>query len=162
MESTSTSPSVAIDTASPDAASKAVDQIGSTEEEETAGDRTKWYAILGGVGLLLVFTLITVGLYLLGDGDQSTLERLRDIAIIYVVLMSLIIVVLMAAGTAALIYLVLQIRNKVLPLLEETTQTVNRVRGTTEFMSDEAVKPLISAAGKVAQWKAMLRVVSRR
>ena len=35
-------------------------------------------------------------------------------------------------------------------------------RPITEFMTDEAVKPVISAAGKVAQWKAMLKVVSGR
>ncbi len=158
MESTSTSPSAAIDDAT--AASKAVDQNAAVEEDENTNDRTKLYAILGGVGLLLLFTLITAGLYSLGDDDQSALERLRDIAVIYIVLMSMIIVVLMAAGTAALIYLILQIRNQVIPLLQETTQTLNRVRGTTEFMSEEAVKPIISAAGRVAQWKAMLRVVS--
>ncbi|MGE3798002.1 MAG: hypothetical protein AB7G88_09180, partial [Thermomicrobiales bacterium] len=120
------------------------------------------YAILGGAGMLLIFALIIAGLYMLGDDDESALERLRDIAVIFIVLMSMIIVILMAAGTAALIFLVLQIRNQVIPLLQETTQTVNRLRGTTEFMSEEAVKPIISAAGKVAQVKAMLRVVTGR
>jgi len=166
MGSTSTSPSDSVTSdESEEAASRnaaeATEQAG-LEEQDDSGDRTKLYAILGGLGLLTVFVLVTTGLYMLGDDDQSALERLRDIAVIYIVLISMIIVILMAAGTAALIYLILQLRNQVIPLLKETTETMNRVRGTTEFMSEEAVKPIISAAGKVAQWKAMLRVVSGR
>jgi hypothetical protein len=39
---------------------------------------------------------------------------------------------------------------------------MSHLRGAPEFMTDEAVKPVISAAGKVAQWKAMLEVVTGR
>jgi len=166
MGSTSTSPTDSVtnqeaEEAASSAASEAAEQT-DLEENADSDDRTKLYAVVGGLVLLAVFILITAGLYMLGDDDQSALERLRDIAVIYIVLLSMIIVILMAAGTAALIYLILQIRNQVIPLMKETTETMNRVRGTTEFMSEEAVKPIISAAGKVAQWKAMLRVVSGR
>jgi hypothetical protein len=132
------------------------------DEESESGSRVKLYAILGGVGTLLFFILLTAGLYGLGDSDQSPLERLRDIAVIYIVLMSLILVILMAAGTAAMIYLILQIKNQVIPMLHELTDTVKHVRGTTEFMSDQAVKPVISAAGKAAQLRAMWKVASGR
>ncbi|MGE3799293.1 MAG: hypothetical protein AB7G88_15805 [Thermomicrobiales bacterium] len=162
MESTSTTPTVTTHGQSADDADTRAATETDDTNQETSGGRTKLYAILGGAGMLLIFALIIAGLYMLGDDDESALERLRDIAVIFIVLMSMIIVILMAAGTAALIFLVLQIRNQVIPLLQETTQTVNRLRGTTEFMSEEAVKPIISAAGKVAQVKAMLRVVTGR
>jgi hypothetical protein len=129
-------------------------------EDEEPGSRWKLYGALAGLAMLALFALLTIGLYLLGDDSQSALERLRDIAVIYIVLMSLILVILMAAATAALIYLIMQIKNQVIPLLEELTGTVNRLRGTTEFMADEAVKPVISAAGKVAQWKAMVKIAT--
>lgn len=132
------------------------------DQESEKGSRTKLYAIIAGVGSLVLFVLLTIGLYALGDSSQSALERLRDIAVIYIVLMCLILVIIMVAATAALIYLILQVKNQVIPMLDELTGTINRVRGTTEFMTDEAVKPVISAAGKVAQWKAMLKVVTGR
>ena len=59
-----------------------------------------------------VFILQTIGLYTLGDDDQSSLERLRDIAVIYIVMISLILSILLAATTAALIYLVMQIKDR--------------------------------------------------
>jgi hypothetical protein len=129
-------------------------------QEEQGNSRIRWYAIGGAAALILLFTLTTIGLYLLGDDTQSALERLRDIAVIYIVFMSLVLVVLMGGITAALIFLILQIRDQVIPLLRETNATLHRVRGTTEFVSEEAVRPIITVAGKAAQLKAMIRVAT--
>ncbi|MDF2762422.1 MAG: hypothetical protein K0S83_1156, partial [Thermomicrobiales bacterium] len=42
----------------------------------------------------------------------------------------------------------------------ELTETARRLRGTTEFMTEEAVKPIITAAGKAAKVRAMMRTVT--
>ncbi len=117
-------------------------------------------AIIGGVGALIVFILIIVGLYFLGDGDQSALERLRDIAIIFVVLLNLLTVLLLAAVTGALIFLVLQVKDKVIPLLEEVTGTAKTVRNTTSFISEESVRPIVGVAGWFAKNRQFSRVVT--
>ena len=122
--------------------------------------RTKLYAILGSVGTLIVFLLIFWGLYSLGGIDQSPLERFRDIAIIFIVLLTFIIVVLLAGISAALAYLIFQIKDRVIPLLEEVTGTLRQVRGTTTFVTEEAIKPIVSAAGTVARLRAMARAAS--
>jgi cytochrome bd-type quinol oxidase subunit 1 len=120
----------------------------------------KQKAILGGVIATVVFIAIIVGLYLLGGDDQSALERLRDIAVIFVVLLSLITVILLAAITAALVFLAMQIKDRVIPLLEEATGTVKRVRGTTNFMTEEAVKPIINIAGQYSRLRTMTKTVT--
>jgi hypothetical protein len=113
--------------------------------------KTKWYAI-GGTALALVIAgLLIWGLYSLGGADQSSLERLRDVSIIFIVFLSLICVILLAGITAALIFLIFQIKDRVIPLLEEVTGTAQRIRGTTEFMTEEAVKPLLTVAGNYAK-----------
>lgn len=116
--------------------------------------------MLAGLGALLVFVIIIVVLYVLGGDHQSALERLRDISIIFITLLFLISVILLAAVVAALIYLAIQLKDRVIPLLEETTGTVRQVRGTTEFISEEAVKPIISAAGKYSKFRSMSKVVA--
>lgn len=120
----------------------------------------KKYAILGGAGLLVVLLLVGWGLYVLGGHDQSALERLRDIAVIFVVLLFLLVVVILAAIAAALAFLVFQIKDRVIPLLEELTGTVKRVRGTAEFMTEEAVKPILTVASTYAKMRAMTRTVT--
>ena len=122
--------------------------------------KVKWYAIGGGLGTLLVLGLIVWGLYVLGDADQSALERLRDIAVIFIVLLFGLVVVLLAAIAAALGFLTIQIKDRVIPLLEELTGTLKRVRGTAEFMTEEAVKPILTVASTYAKVRAMSRTVT--
>lgn len=120
----------------------------------------KQKAIIGGVVAAVVFIAIIVGLFLLGGNDQSALEKLRDIAVIFIVLLSLVTVILLAAITAALGFLAFQIKDRVIPLLEEATGTVNRVRNTTNFMTEEAVKPIIAFAGNLSKIRQMGQTVS--
>ena len=132
---------------------------GVEQVEEGGGSRWKLWGALGGLGTLVVLGLIIWGLYVLGDEDQSALERLRDIAVIFVVLLSLLTVVFLAAITAALGYLVFQIKDRVIPLLEELTGTARRLRGTTVFVTEEAVKPIVTIASTYARVRAMTRTV---
>lgn len=122
--------------------------------------KVKLYAIGGGIGLLVLLILAIIGLYQLGGEDQSALERLRDIAVIFVVLLFMITVVLLAAITAALGYLVLQIKDRVIPLLEELAGTAKRIRGTTAFVAEEAVKPIMTVASTYAKMQAMRKTVT--
>lgn len=115
----------------------------------------KTVGILVGLGTLLLFVLIGTGLYLLGDSDQSALERLRDISVIYIVGLFALNVILLAAITGVFVWLAMQIKGKVIPMLEELTATAKRVRGTTEFVTEEAVKPLLTVATGYARLKAM-------
>lgn len=123
-------------------------------------EELKQKAIIGSVIAAVVFIAIIVGLYLLGGEEQAPLERLRDIAIIFIVLLSLVTVILLAGITAALAFLAFQIKDRVIPLLEELTGTVNRVRNTTYFVTEEAVKPLITVAGKFSKIRQMRQTVT--
>lgn len=115
--------------------------------------------IWGSVGAAVLFIAIIVGLFFLGSDQQSALEKLRDIAVIFIVLLSLVTVILLAGITAALVFLAFQIRDRVIPLLEEATGTVNRVRNTTNFVTEEAVKPIITFASNAARIRQMQQAV---
>ena len=119
--------------------------------------RAKGCLIGGSLAALLLFVVLIVGLYLLGGSEQSPLERLRDIAVVFVVLLNLVVVVLLAGIAAALAFLVVQTKDRVIPLLEEATGVVRRARGTVEFVSEEAVRPIVAVAGTVARVRAMAR-----
>jgi len=122
--------------------------------------KVKIYAILGSLALLVILGLASWGLYVLGDGDQSALERWRDIAVIFVVLLFLVVVVLLGGIAAALAYLVFQIKDRVIPLLEELTGTAKRIRGTAAFVTEETVKPIMSIVSTYAKMRAMTRTVT--
>ncbi len=123
-------------------------------------DTIKSKGVIAGIGALLVFVLIGVGLFLLGDDDQSALEKIRDIAVILIVLASVLNVILLAAITVALVFLTFQIKDRVIPLLEEVTGTMKRVRGTTNFITEEAVKPIVTVAGTYSRIRSMTKTVN--
>ncbi len=113
-------------------------------EEDGAADKglnlwTKIGLIAGGV---LLLALIIAGLaFLLQPGTDT--GRLRDIFIIFLALEFLII-------GLALIILIIQIarlthllQHEVKPILESTTDTIQTLRGTTKFMSEQLVQPII-------------------
>lgn len=140
----------------------------------------KWLAIGIPIVLLLIFGGLVVLLYWLGSDDQSALEKLRDISIIFLSLLFLISVLLLAALLGAVVYLVLTLRDKVVPILESLNQTVHRLRETTdvvaenvvdtsqrvktttEFVTQEVAAPLIKAYGLAAQGRAWARYVTGR
>ncbi len=117
----------------------------------------KW-AIIGGIIAAVVLAII-IGLLYWGDEGPVT-QRLRDISIVFISLFAVINVLLLAAIVGAILWLVLTLRNRVIPLLETLTATAARIRGTTEFVTEQAVSPIISVAGTVARMRAMTRTVT--
>lgn len=116
--------------------------------------------VLAGIGAILIFALIVVGLYLLGGNDQSALEKLRDIAIIFIVLTSVISVALLAGITFALFLVLRELKDKAVPILDQTAGTVSQVRSTAAFMGEEAVKPMMSVVGKYSRVREMSKVLA--
>jgi hypothetical protein len=120
------------------------------------------------LALLFVFGIPT-GLFLLGDGESSWLERLRDVTIVLMGILWLLIIALLAVMVFVMVWVAFQIKNRVLPMLEdilvtvkatssETTETVRRARGTVEFVSERVAAPIISSLSTVAKWRATARM----
>jgi len=117
----------------------------------------KW-AIIGG-SIALVLLVVIIGLLYWGDEGPVTV-RLRDISIVFISLFAVISTLLFAAILGALLWLVFTIRDKVVPLLETLTATATRLKGTTEFMTEQAVSPVIGIASTFAKMRAATRTVT--
>jgi hypothetical protein len=130
------------------------------DDNNTDSGRWKWWAALAVLITLLIVVGIGYGLYQLGGADQAPLERLRDIAIIFLIFQLLLVTIILGGLTAGLIFLIIVLKDQVIPLLTELTETAKRLRGTTEFMTEEAVKPIIKSAGQAAKWRATVRAIT--
>ena len=130
------------------------------DENGAEASRWKWWTALVILILGLIVVGICYGLYQLGGADQSALERLRDIAVIFLVFQLLLVTIILGGIAAGLVFLLMVLKDQIIPLLTELTETVRRLRGTTEFMTEEAVKPIITAAGQAAKLRAMVRTVT--
>ncbi|MEZ4564740.1 MAG: hypothetical protein R2853_18575 [Thermomicrobiales bacterium] len=124
--------------------------------------RWKWWAALVVLILGLIVVGIVYGLYQLGGADQAPLERLRDIAIIFLIFQLLLVTIALAGIAAGLVFLIVVLKDQVIPILSEFLETARRLRGTTEFMTEEAVKPMIRTAGQAAKFRAMWKAATSR
>ena len=111
------------------------------------------------LSVILIITGIVFAVYgLLQNGEVTS--KIRDIFIIFMAFESLLI-------GAALVILIIQfaslinlIQNEVKPILDSTTETVNTLRGTTAFLSENMVEPVIKMNSYLAGFKRLTDLVS--
>jgi hypothetical protein len=78
------------------------------------------------------------------------IEVARDLAIIVLALESIVVGVLLAILVIQVMRLVRILREEVMPILRSTQDTVSTVRGTTDFMADHLVQPVVKASSYAA------------
>jgi hypothetical protein len=77
----------------------------------------------------------------------------RDIFIIFMALESLLIGAALVVLIIQLASLINLLQNEVKPILKSTSETVNTLRGTTEFLSENLVEPVIKLNSYLAGLK---------
>jgi hypothetical protein len=85
---------------------------------------------------------------------------LRDIAIIIVAVETIIINALLIILIWQVWRLIRMIKNEVKPILDDTKETVNTVKGTADFVSHNVVDPVAKSGGRVAGWRRSFQVMS--
>jgi hypothetical protein len=101
------------------------------------------------VAVLVIFAIVLGAIYGLVTHPPLT-EVLRDISIIVLALVSMITLVFLAILLFQLQGLITLLRDEIQPILESVNDTAGTVRGTTTFVSDAVVSPMIRAASYVA------------
>jgi len=118
------------------------------------------FLLAGGVLVLLI--VVGVLLY-----HWTGLPRLRDLALVFIAGLFAVAILLLAAMVGVFLFVVLIIRDRLVPVLEELThtageltQTAQRLKGTTEFVSEQVATPIISVAKTVARMRAMAKAAT--
>jgi len=103
---------------------------------------------IAGIVILVVIILgllVTGIVFLVSPGLTSidTVSRLRDIFIILMALESLLIGLALTILIIQIARLTNLLENEVKPILDSTNETISNLRGTTRFLSDNLVEPVI-------------------
>jgi hypothetical protein len=115
--------------------------------------------IIGSIVLLVVLALLITSIYFLAQPTTDT-ARIRDIFIIFMALASLLLGVALIILIIQLARLTNLLQNEIKPILESTNETVNTLRGTTAFLSENLVQPVIKLNEYLAALSQLLSFLS--
>ena len=132
------------------------EQLAEMREQER-----KQKQLMAGViaAVVLLVALLGIAIYFLLQPATPT-DKIRDVFIIVVALETLVIGVALIVLIVQLASLINLLQNEVRPILHATSETVNTLRGTAEFLGENVVEPVIKLNGYLAGLKRMLELLS--
>ena len=101
--------------------------------------------VMIAVGVLLVVALLSAAFVGLATHPSFT-AVLRDISIIVLALSTAVTIIFLIILLFQLQSLIVLLRDEIQPILESLNETAGTVRGTTTFVSDSVVSPMIQVA----------------
>jgi len=107
-----------------------------------SSDNKKTLIIVSMIALLVLAGIIA-GVLSLSGMDADGTGKVRDIFIIFMAVEFLVIGVALVVLIVQLASLINLLNNEVRPILKSTSETVNHLKGTTQFLSDNMVAPVI-------------------
>jgi hypothetical protein len=132
-----------------------------TNAPATASQQSRRSTVLVVAAVALAVVLLTVlifAVYALLQPDAPT-ERWRDIFIIILAMESMVIGVALIVLLIQLASLINLLQNEVKPILYATSETVNTLRGTAQFLGESVVEPVIKLNGYLAGLRRVLQLM---
>jgi hypothetical protein len=105
------------------------------------------------IGIVLVVLVLLASTVWLLQSDTATTAKVRDVFIIFMALESLVIGVALVILIVQLATLINLLNNEIRPIIISTNETVNTLKGTVTFLSDNLSEPVI----KLNEYLASLR-----
>ncbi len=124
-----------------------------------ARDRQSRTVIIAGVvAAVVLLAVLAVSVLALLQPNVPT-ERIRDIFVIFVSLETLVIGVALVVLLVQLATLINLLQNELRPILEATSETVNTLRGTAEFLGESVVESVIKLNSYLASVRRVLELM---
>ena len=139
-------------------------QINVIQQNSKSLELRKQRLTIVGIVLLVIILLglLVTGLIFLISPGLTTIEtvsRLRDVFIILMALESLLIGLALTILIIQIARLTNLLENEVKPILDSTNDTISNLRGTTKFLSDNLVEPVIRLNEILAVFQRMTNIL---
>ncbi len=106
--------------------------------------------------LIILFGIVVAVVGLLQPNAPT--EKIRDIFIIFMAFESLVIGVALVVLIIQISTLINLLQNEIKPILDATNETIHTLRGTTAFLSESVVEPVIKLNANLAGLSQVLKV----
>jgi ABC-type spermidine/putrescine transport system permease subunit II len=128
-------------------------RLTASQENQTS---SKKYLIISIFVIIIILTLIVLAtIFLVNPENSQTTEQIRDVVIIFMALESLVMGIALVILIVQLSTLINLLQNEIRPIINSTSETVNTLKGTAKFLSDNLSEPVI----KLNQMMAMIKKI---
>jgi hypothetical protein len=134
-------------------------ELKSPEAKTPMDPRAKTMIFIVIIAFVVIVALLVGAGFFLYSRPQAT-TFLRDIAVIVLAFETLLVIFFLGVVTVLLIYVILILEREIKPVLNATSETVHTVRGTTTFVSDAVVSPIMRVASMVGAVKGAARAIT--
>ncbi len=114
-----------------------------TAKPPAAPDSSRRVIVIAGIIGIVVIILLIAAVYFLFQAPLDTTAHIRDIFIIFMAFESLLLGLVLITLIVQVARLTNLLQNEIKPILQSTNETVSTLRGTTAFLSDNLVAPVI-------------------
>ena len=130
-------------------------------EQENSIDGSTRTRVLAVIGVLLILALIAgvVFAVIAMARNPAQTETIRDIVIIFMAVEALVIGLVLILLIIQIARLTDLLRNEIKPILSSTNETLGTLRGTTRFLSDNLVKPVVKVNSSMAAVRRALNLI---
>lgn len=142
------------ETTTPPHGEPAINPAAATGSKPAASQR-QVKLLLAGLGVIILAALAVSAVFLVQASPEVT-SQIRDVFIIFMALEFLLIGVALVILIIQLAVLTNMLRNEVKPILDSTNETVNTMRGTVTFLSNNLVDPVIKLNSYLAGLKRLM------
>jgi len=131
----------------------------AAQQEALRKQKTILASIIAGVVLILALLITAIYFLMRPETSAENVGRIRDVFIIVTALESLLIGAAMIVLIVQLASLINLLQNEVKPILTATSETVNNLRGTAEFLGENMIEPVIKLNGYMAGLQRVLELM---
>lgn len=115
-------------------------------------------ATIAIIVVAVILIAIIAGIVVLSLQEPGTVTKVRDLFIILMALMLFVIGLALVVLIVQIADLTNLLKNEVRPILNSTTDTVNTLKGTVRFMSDNLTEPVIKLNESLAGMKKIFQL----
>lgn len=114
-----------------------------------------WVIIVVAVVALAILCL---AVFLLMKAPPSVTTQIRDVIIIFAAIVFFVLGASLIVLLLQLAKLINMLQNEIEPIIREADETIHTLKGTTEFLSENLVSPIIEMKGTLAGLKKILDI----
>lgn len=131
----------------------------ASNPKPAGSDSSRRIIIIASIAGVIIIVGIVVAVFFLFQASLETTAHIRDIFIIFMAFESLLLGLVLITLIVQIARLTNLLQNEIKPILQSTNETVSTLRGTTAFLSDNLVQPVIKLNEYVAALQQLVQLL---